>query len=1067
MTQSIRLVSIALLLSGSLWGQFGSGLQGTITDRSSAVVPGVVVRVTRVDTGVSREVVSAEDGIYRIPSLAPGVYRVTALKAGFVTVVQDSVTLGVDEIRKVDFSLSIGNVQEAVTVTAAPTLLETEEGRVSGTVGSAQLRELPVPYRNVYNLLALQPGITGRDFSGDIAGGRTGSAIYASGQRKDANSYGIDNMSVNSVSAGGNAEITPNSESVEEVRIVSNNFSAAEGRSPGAHVSVISKSGTNEYHGSVWDYFQNNTLSGRNFFSTSSVAVFRRNQFGASGGGPIIHNRTFFFATYEGLRQSGAQVATATVETPQFRNFVVQTRPDSIAAKLLTQFKPVADPTTSFKDLGTPLSGVPACGGCANANLWNSAPSGFPTVGTAIYDAPTLTTSNQMTLRVDHELRPSKDRLYGYFYRAKGYSWISPVRPEFLRWTTTTGTFFNLNETHTFSPTLLNEFGLGLTRYIGVYTTPQHLEVPLINITGVSGFQNVNNSPGYGTPYYPGGWFPTEYMVKDTFSWIHGSHAIKFGGEIHREDNNIKHTSALIPNITFASILTFANDDALSMARTVDPRTGNPTLTDEAQRLTEGGAFIQDDWKARRNLTINVGLRYEYYGAYTDANNRLRNFLPGDGSNLFQQIGNGTAQVVSSSWPANHLDFGPRFGFAWDIGGAGKNVIRGGYGLGYDRLPTVTPAAYRNDPPLAGIVTLGTLYGTPFTYSLGDPSQPYLGYPGNPALAAGLDAHNGIKGVRVAMYGVDQQFHQPYTHNWFLGVQHALPGQVVVEVSFIGSAGHHLINIADINRFTGDLLNGNVFHGLNSSFSQIYMAETTSNSVYFGGTFSARRQFSKGFTFQSAYTYGKAITDADGSQTINYYDVNNRNLDRSVAGYDIRQRVSVNGVWDLPFLRTCRSWMCKTVGGWQLSGYTVIESGLPIDVISTAAYPRGDFNADGTNYDRPNAPAASVQRSGFSFNQYLTGIFTSSDFPLPASGHLGTLGRNSFRGPRFARTDLSLAKTFRATERLNAKLRLDAFNAFNRVNLNLPTGDLSSNNFGKSTAADIPRQLQVGLQLRF
>jgi hypothetical protein len=733
----------------------------------------------------------------------------------------------------------------------------------------------------------------------------------------------------------------------------------------------------------------------------------------------------------------------------------------------LSEFRPVADPTTNFKDLGTPLSGVPACGGCANANLWSTAPSGFPTVGTARYDAPTLTTSNQMTLRVDHELRPTKDRLYGYFYRAKGYSWISPIRPEFLRWTTTTGIFANLNETHVFSPTMLNEFSLGVTRYIGVYTVPQHLEVPQINITGLTGFQNVNNSPGYGTPYYPGGWFPTEYMLKDTLSWIKGGHALKVGGELHREHNNIRHTSALIPNFTFANILTFANDDALSMARTVNPQTGNPTLTDEAQRLWEGGAFVQDDWKARRNLTINIGLRYEYYGAYTDANNRLRNFIPGPGDNLLAQTANGAAQVVSDSWAANHVDFGPRVGFAWDIGGTGKNVVRGGYGLGYDRLPTVTPAAYRNDPPLTAIVTLGTLYGTPFTYSLGDPTQPYLGYPANPALAAGLDTHNGIKGVRVTMYGVDRHFPQPYTHNWFLGVQRALPGEFVLEVSAIGSAGHHLINIADINRVTGDLLNGNVFHGLNSSFSQIYMAQTNSNSVYFGGTISVRRQFSKGFTFQTAYTYGKAIADADGSQTINYYDVNNRSLDRAVASYDVPQRLSINGVWDLPFLRTCGSWACNVAGGWQLSGYTVMEKGLPLDVITTAPYPKGDYNADGTNADRPNAPSSSVQRSGFSFSPYLTGIVTGTDFPVPPPGHVGTLGRNAFRGPGFARTDLSLAKVIRTGERFSAKLRIDAFNAFNRVNLSAPTMDLSSNNFGKSTAAEISRQIQVGLQLRF
>src|SRR5437899_1968671 len=250
-------------------------------------------------------------------------------------------------------------------------------------------------------------------------------------------------------------------------------------------------------------------------------------------------------------------------------------------------------------------------------------------------------------------------------------------------------------------------------------------------------------------------------------------------------------------------------------------------------------------------------------------------------------------------------------------------------------------------------------------------------------------------------------------HNWFLGLQHQLPGQLVAEINWVGSAGHHLVNISNVNRYDGDMLD-NRFDGFNSSFSSINMARTTSNSIYNGGTFTVRRAFSKGVTFQGSYTYGKVLTDAELEQGVtSYYDANNRNLDRSLASFDVKQRVAFSGVWELPFLRACGSIACRIAGGWQLSGYGILESGLPMTVSTSGAYPNGDYNADGTNADRPDAPAASIARSGFSKQQFLSGIFTAADFPKPVLGTDGTLGRNTFRGPGFARVDLSMEKNMK------------------------------------------------------
>src|SRR6266481_3155744 len=567
MLQPFRLGLSMLLLTPVVWAQFGSGFQGTVVDRSTGIIPGVAIRATNIDTGVTREALSSADGVYVVPSLSPGNYRIQASKQGFVSATQDSLVLPPDVVRKVDFTLDIGNVRETIEVTGQATSLETEVGHVTTQMNQATLAQLPVPNNSVFNLMVLQPGVTGRSMGVDNLTGRSTANVNFAGARTDSNSYSMDNMSVNSISRGGAAEVTPNLESVEQVAVSLSDSAASEGRNMGAHVNIVSKAGTNQFHGSGSDYFQNNTLNTRNFFD-ATVQPFHRNQFGYAVGGPIVRNRTFFFTSYEGIRQSGGTSSTATVETQEFVEFLKQTRPNSIATKLLTQFAPIAYPTTNFQDLGSPLPGVAACGGCAQANQWNRTADGIPDVGTVRYFRPSSSVSDQMTVRVDHELRPGKDRLYGYYYHFTGVSKTPPVR-DFEVDNPTTGNFANLNETHIFSPSTLNEIQFGIVRYIGVYSTPRHLDVPVINITSLGNtFQDTNP--------YPGGWFPTEYVVKDSVSLVRGSHTIKFGGERRRNDNNLKHTASFIPNYTFASPLTFINDTAFTMSRTVNPLTGQP-----------------------------------------------------------------------------------------------------------------------------------------------------------------------------------------------------------------------------------------------------------------------------------------------------------------------------------------------------------------------------------------------------------------------------------------------------------------------------------------------------------
>ena len=1082
---SMRLGMALLLLVPSVWAQFGSAFQGTVTDRSGAAVPAVTINVQNIDTGVNREVIANGEGYYTVPSLGPGNYKLTATKTGFGVAIQDNLVLPPDQIRKVDFSLDIGAVRESVSVSGQATVLETETGHVTSQMNQASLAALPVVNNSVFNLMAVQPGVTGRSMNVDNVSGRSTANVNFAGARTDSNSYSMDGMSVNSISRGGAAEISPNVESVEQVAVQLNDANASEGRNMGAHVNVVSKAGTNQFHGSGWDYLQNNNLNARNFFSTTGVTPLHRNQFGGALGGRIIKNRTFFFTSYEGIRQTGEAPTTSTVETKDFVQWLVVKRPNSIATKLLTTFTPRAYPTTNLKDLGTPISGVAACGGCAAANQFSTTPllkaDGSPLYeyGTANWNQPNLATSDGLTLRVDHELRPGKDRLYGYYYHFTGVTQTPPIR-DFERDNPTVGNFVNLNETHIFSPSMVNEFQAGMVRYIGTYTTPKNLWVSQINVTGSLGGSFQDGNP------YPGGWFATEYMVKDSFSIVRGQHTIKAGLDRRRADNNLKHTASYIPVYTFTNILTFANDTALSEARTVNPLTGQPTITYASQRVTEYGSFVQDDWKVRRDLTINVGVRYEYFGPYTDAKNRLSNFVYGAGG-YAQSIATGSSQVVSASWNPNKLDFAPRLGLAWDIEGKGKNVIRAGYGIGYDRLATVYPAGYRNNPPLIGVITAGTQFGTQFTYGLGDPNAPpsqynpqNLGYPIDASFAAGLNSQNGIIGQKLAIIGVNNHLPQPYTQNWFVGLQRALPGKIVVDINYIGSKGTQLVQISNINQFNGDLLNGGVIHGFNPSFSSINMASTNGNSTYNGGTVTVRKAMTHGLNFQASYTYSKVIDTSENEQgTTTFENENNQGLDRALASFNTPQRLSITAAYSIPFLRTCHDWYCKAFGGWDAAGYGVFEKGNPLDVFSSAVYPTGNWQANGTTYARPNATPTPIQTGGFTQAQYLNGIFPTTalalagaavgptQFSAPVLGSDGTLGRNAFQGPGFERVDMALTKFIPIRERFQLRFRAEAFNALNHTNLNAPSGNLTSASFGKVTGSAIPRQLALSLMLRF
>ena len=1064
----MRLCLLLFLAIAPAMAQFSSAIQGTVTDASQSAVPDAKVNVKNNATGIVREAVTSVDGFFRVSSLGPGTYTVVVQKTGFATEEQSRVEVANNEVARIDLTLTVGALTEQVNVAETAVLVETEQGRVSGRIGNEQLKELPINGRNILNLVAIQPGIVGRGLSAglysgggsDTFSGETQPAVYASGQRFEGNNYTLDDTSVNGEARNGVTNIVPNSEATEEVRVVANNFSAVDGRNPGAQVQMISKSGTNQFHAVAAYYFTGNTLAARTIFDPARLPSIRKHLFDFAGGGPIVRNRTFFFISYEGLRQGGAATASTTVWTTQFRDYILQTRPNSKAAYIVKTFAPAAYPTTNLRDIGTPLPGV---------NVWSTTPLGMPEIGTAFYTPLAFRNANQVSIRVDHELRPGKDRIYGSYFRTTNRTLAGGAFPDFNAATDEYTYYGNLNYTHTFSANKLNELRGGFNQLVGYPDLRPDRNIPGIVITGMSTVSGTS---------YPNGWWQTSFDFKDVFSWLHANHNLKMGGELRRMRGAAQNTTNYIPSYTFANVLDFADDEPLQMSRLVNPATGVPTTVFSQLRNWEWATFVQDDWKVSRHLTVNLGLRWEVFRTWDDKQNTLSNLVLGSGSGEMERIANGRADHVSQFYPTDYHNFDPRLGFAWDPTGKAKMTIRGGYGIVNDRMATLPIEGYRSNPPLKGNVSVGLLLGTPnFTYSFGDTSKPYVGYAVDPTLQIGLDANNGLKGVRVSMQGADPTLRTPYIQNWFLGIQRELPGNTVLEVNYIGSAGHKLFNDINLNRFTGDLLATGTFHGLNQSFSSLTIIQTGSNSIYNGMTASLKHVFQKAFTLQGNYTFGKAIDDTDGETgSTAWQDAWNRKAERALAGFDVRHRLNIVGVWEMPFFKSGNNFAHRVLGGWLMSGVAIMDSGTPVNVTNSAAFKLnatktantgGDYNADGSGGDRPNAPTTSVETVGFSRQQFLTGVLPVADFPAPGLGMDGNLGRNVFRGPGFAQVDVGLDKNFKVGERVNVTLRGEALNIANRPNLQNPSMDLNSVNFGKSTSQYTARLFQVSLRIRF
>ena len=1095
----------AITICRPAFAQFSSSIEGTVTDNSGAAVPGASVRVINEATGFAFTTTTSSSGYYRVPTLPVGQYKVEASKEGFATAVQSGVVLDVARVQSVPLILRVGEVATKVEVSGAPPVVETSEAHISELTTSQEVLALPLAGRNALNVIAQTPGVTGSGLVSDRAGANdifnaaNAPSVTASGQRGSSNGFYVDDTSVNDNPDGGSAKLSPNVESIQEVRVSVNNYSAQYGRNSSILTQITTKSGTNQLHGSLFEYHTDNKLTARNVFQNTPdpitgriVPVSRRNEFGGSVGFPIRKDHTFVFASYDQLKSAQAFTGAYTVETPEFSNFVKTTFPNNISAKLLTTYSPAIAASGSPITVAAEMSAL-GLGSCTGTNS-NGMPCNMPLLQSGILSTSTPRDGIQWNARVDQIFGNGSNRLYANVFRMTSTESSPGPRPAFNTNPPAEADYASVNFTHVFTPNLVNEAAMGFTLDFGA-SPVAHPSVPAINVTGMTGF---------GAGWGPAGFVQNDFHWRDMVSYNRGSHSFKFGFDIYRDQDNAPFSGPLYrPTFDFKNAFDFATDQPFEEdGINFNAQTGGLPFQNFGYRSTTFGFYVQDDWKIRKTLTLNLGLRWDFSGNPTEANGDMTNLQLGPGSTLEEQIAGARVVRVKHMFTNDRKAyFAPRFGFAWDPTGQGKISVRSGFGVFFDRWPNkVWSDASRNNPPFVASATASTLNpgGPQPVYDLGTTDTAPYGFV-YPPITPGLNPAGGPIGYLANVGGANQAIKYAYAENWFFGIQYSPARDWVIEGDYVGSVGRHLYTVIDRNRFDGDLIqNQDTLHRLNPYFASVNYGDNSASSSYNGATVSLRKILSHNYTFQTSYTLGKAIDLVNavgpgaGAVYAQVVDAYNVPFQRGLSPNDVRQKVALNFVAHLPSLSSMATPVRAVLGGWEASSLAVFQSGLPATIFTSASFvpvwnnpscasavtagcqivgnTGGDYNGDGNTYDLPMRPSFSLNTT-YNRSDYLKGLFPASAFAAPPLGQEGDVGRDTVHGPGFAQVDFSILKNFKTpwftSEGSTLQFRAEFYNLFNRVNLNNFDGDITSGTFGKATGVFTPRSIQLGARLEF
>jgi hypothetical protein len=1147
-------IAIAFLSIASL-AQFRAGVQGTVTDTAGGTVGGATVTLTSKETNQSQTATTSAEGFYRFTGLAPGFYSLTVEQQGFKKGQINDVKIDAETVKGQDIVLAAGGISETVTVEAANTGIETENANVQKTISTVEVRNLPQVGRDPYELARLAPGIIApgaRSGSGNSVGlpnttgpGGSNSSIFqsenqvpisASGQRLSQNNFQIDGVSVTSLQYGGAANITPNQESVKEIQISSTSFSAEDGRNSGAQIKVVSQNGTNNFHGSGFFKYNDPGLNAFNKFPGNRQRVESRfRQYGASIGGPLpfpnfgdhdpkdpfFHSgkdRSFFFFSFEGSTNKTSNTYRAFIETPQYRQQVIAARPGGLTARVLSD-PGVAPrvaailPSTCLDFFGNPNDAANLCrqvaGGLDLGSLTGSLGTITSPTGGGFDQVPDLqfaelinlqhTGGRQFNFRTDFNATKRDQLAFILYYTKRNDSLLTDTgarsRPDAdlqnkpLTYSVT-GTY-----SHIFLPSLVNEFRLNFVQFQQnqiLDSANTNFGIPRIEIEG-AGFNN--NRLRFGAPQAdttPAIFDQRTFEVRDTLTENFGNHGIKYGVEFRREvsDNDLSGGSR--PLFTFPGLFNFANDAAVFEQVDVDPRTGQQANARRNFRNNVYGLFVQDDWKLWPNLTMNLGLRYEYFAPIKEGNGRLSALILGQGDRALLDA---HLQVVSSLTEPDKNNFGPRIGFAYSPQFIGflkdKAVIRGGFGIFYNRIPNVLLTNTRLNPPFFARRQICCFADSGVRYVLGSTNSPFS-YPANGALIQGIDPTSGsVLGGNAEVWGADRNLKNASVYKYSLSFEYELPFNVLFSAEYEGSQSRNLIRLINLNFFFTPRFSTAPANG---GFAPVFYAHSDVNANYNGLNLRAERRFAQGFQMAVNYRFSKSLDqlsyEGPGFVTNQTYPLDQRQ-EWGPSDFDVRHNLVLSGIYELPFFRDNKNgWLYRTLGGFEVSGILTRHTGFPFTVFQGASLrtPSGEFfgpiRPTGFNGRQPLANTnANFLAPGGIFpgggSAYFSGtIVTDSNgrpsFALNPPG----IGRNTFRGPKFFDVDLSLAKRFGLSgigflgEGANLELKVNAFNVFNTLNLtpfNFAEGNLffTSSNFGQATSGLSGRVVELQARFRF
>ena len=1028
-------------------------VRGTIYDPRRAVVPGAEVSAINVETNETRTVQSSESGEYSISSLRPGLYRMEALAQGFQKRVQ-RLELSVNQETRADFELEVGG--DSVTVDATRDLKE-DSPSLGTVIENNQIKGLPLDGRNFYELSLLVPGAV------PAAPGSAGSvrgdfAFSVNGAREDQNNFlldGVYNVDPKLNTFG----VRPSVDAIREFEMLTSTYDASFGRNPGAQVNVVLNSGSNDIHGSAFEFMRNAVLDARNFFAPSSEPKpkYIRNQFGGAFGGPIKKDRTFFFADYEGTRAREGVTRVSNVPT-------AQERAGNFSQSL---FGIPIDPFTQqpFSQGRIPDQRINAVGH-AIAALYPLPNRNVPFQN--FVSSPTQQDDNDsFDVRVDHRLTDRADLTFRYSFGDRDLfePFTGPslaAVPGFGDTVRRRSQNFMSALTWVFNPALVNETRVAFSRVaasvtqqasvvnssVGLPTVspnPRDLGLSFTTITGFSPLGDEGNNPQNSVT--------NVYQVLDNASYVYGKHVIKFGADLRFSQQNA------FRDVESRGRLQFSPFGQISGNALGDLLLGFPFLTSVARvdnpqhiRTQSYNFFINDSFRLRPNFTLNAGLRYEYNTPAVDAEDRANLYDINTGA----LVPVGTNGMPRSGYEADKNNFGPRIGFAWTI--QDKTVLRGGYGIYYDQSPFApAEALYFNSPYFDNNIFF-SLPGLPLT--LDNPFPSFFPFPlPDSALALQRDLRTG------------------YMQHWNLNVQRELTDTTLLEVAYVGSKGTKLLTARDINQPQPSVLPPGlpVVPRPNPRFDDINLLESRANSSYQALQARLEQRLRRGLSGLVSYTWSKSIDDAsnffssagDPNFPQNSYNVR---AERGRSNFDVAHRLSASYSYLFPVGKNQKyladnGWVTTLLTGWETFGIVSLQTGRPFTVALLS-----DIDNSGTGRsilgfganDRPN-----VSGSPELDNRTPERWFNTAAFVFPARGTFGNAGRNILDGPGYQNVNLSLVKNTRITERVNLQFRTEFFNLFNHPNFNLPDSFLGSPTFGVISSARDPRHLQFGLKLLF